>query len=105
MIFNLRILYWFIYPTNIESKGFFSVIVDFYFLQITCSHLQRRSLISEAVEDAAAAAQEVVHASVCVVQVGVQLKSLIYGDGGICVLSNNNKHLNPDDSAGDHLSV
>lgn len=33
--------------------------------------LKRGPLISEAVEDAAAAAQQVVHASVCVVQIGV----------------------------------
>lgn len=36
-------------------------------------YLQSRSLISEAIEDAAAAAYEIVHASVCVVQTGVKL--------------------------------
>lgn len=36
-------------------------------------YLEGRPLISEAVEDASAAAQEVIHASVCVVQVGVKL--------------------------------
>lgn len=41
------------------------------FFKIMCTNLQCRSLISETVEDATAAAQEVIHASVCIVQVGV----------------------------------
>lgn len=37
------------------------------------TNLKCGALISETVEDTTAAAQEVVHASVCIVQVGVQL--------------------------------
>lgn len=37
------------------------------------SNLKGRALIPETIEDATAAAQEVVHASVSVVQVGVEL--------------------------------
>lgn len=43
-------------------------------------------MISQTVEDAAAAAYEVIHASVCVVQVGVELQGLVYGNGRICIL-------------------
>lgn len=49
-------------------------------------HLERASLVSEAVKDARARAKKVVHASVCTVQVGVKLKGVINGDGCVCVL-------------------
>lgn len=48
--------------------------------------LECRSLISQTVEDAAAAAYKVVHVSVSVVQVGVKLQSLVYGNGRICII-------------------
>lgn len=50
------------------------------------THLESWPLISEAIEDATAAAQEVVHASVCVVQAGIKLYGVIYVDGGIRIL-------------------
>lgn len=50
------------------------------------TNLQCRSLIFQTVEDAAAAAYEVIHVSVSVVQVGVELQSLVYGNGRVRIL-------------------
>lgn len=50
------------------------------------THLERRPLISEPIENTATAAQQVVHASVCVVQIGVELQGLVDGDGCVSVL-------------------
>lgn len=50
------------------------------------TNLQCRSLIFQTVEDAAAAAYEVIHVSVSVVQVGVELQSLVYGNRRVCIL-------------------
>lgn len=55
-----------------EVCGFYKAGI-FFLMKLNDANLQRRSLISQTVEDATATAQQVVHASVCVVQVGVEL--------------------------------
>lgn len=55
-------------------------------LHITLTHLESASLLAEAVKNARARAKKVVHASVCVVQAGIKLKCVIYGDGSISIL-------------------
>lgn len=51
----------------------FTKLGYFFLLKLNDTNLQRRSLISQTVEDATATAQQVIHPSVCVVQVGVEL--------------------------------
>lgn len=55
------------------------------------THLERAPLVAQAVEDARAGAEEVVHASVRVVQAGIELKCVVYGDGGVCVLTHSKR--------------
>lgn len=61
-------------------------------LHVFETHLKRASLVTEAVENAWAGAKKVVHVSVRAVQTGIKLKSVIYGDGSICVLHTRGKN-------------
>lgn len=70
--------------SSVDQTQPYGLIFVFYFH----TNLQCRPLISEAVEYAAAAPQEIIHSSVCVVQIGVKLQGFINGDGCICVLLN-----------------
>lgn len=66
-------LYHFLCVENNRRKVVCFATCGFFIFLSMFTHLECGSLISETVEDAAAAVQDAVHASVCVVQTGVKL--------------------------------